>query len=684
MSTDDWTACPVLILAPRGRDAAVAAALLREAETASIVCTNLPHFSRMLGEEICCAVLTEEALAGADLTMVAAWVAAQPSWSDLPFIVLTQHNGTADRNSDALRLSETFGNVVFLERPFHPMTFVSVVGNARRGRYRQFEAHSRIDELHEGEARLRTALIAGQLGSWELDLSTFLLAMSAASKAVFGRTSTTPFTYCDLEAAVHPEDLKDFRQAISLSLETTCDLALECRTIWPDGTSHWAELRARLVHERASNARRLVGVLSDISERKTAEENLRRLNETLEAKVLERTIQLEHAHRAVLEEIQQRERTEELLRQVQKMEMIGQLTGGVAHDFNNLLMAVMGNLELLRKQVPGEEKTLRLIDGALRGTQRGAALTQRLLAFARQQDLRVEPTDLCSLVRGMTDLLERSIGAQIELRLDLPEQLPNTLADANQVELALLNLVVNARDAMPEGGTVSIHVDVIHASEQVDLATGAYVRVTVSDTGQGMDKMTLSKAAEPFFTTKEVGKGTGLGLSMIHGLALQLHGALRLASTPGRGTQAELWLPVTSDAPAAPPLAEPESKGSASASARATILVVDDDALIATSTAYLLEDLGHNVIEANSGAKALEILREGHKVDLLITDYSMPRMTGLQLAKAARELRPNLPILLATGYADLPKGAEVDIPRLRKPYQQHQLVAEIAKAFRGG
>jgi nitrogen-specific signal transduction histidine kinase len=401
----------------------------------------------------------------------------------------------------------------------------------------------------------------------------------------------------------------------------------------------------------------------------------------LEAKVAERTAELERAHQVVLDEIRQRERTEELLRQVQKMEMIGQITGGVAHDFNNLLMAVMGNLELLRKQIPDDLKTERLIDGALKGAQRGAALTQRLLAFARQQDLKIEPTHLSHLIRGITDLLERSIGSQIELKLDLPETLPLTLVDANQVELALLNLVVNARDAMPDGGTLLISVDVANSSGRDELAAGDYLCLTVSDSGKGMDAATLAKATEPFFTTKELGKGTGLGLSMIHGLALQLNGSLRLESELGRGTRASLWLPVTSQDPIAPPLAEPKPQDSAIDSIHATILVVDDDALIASSTAYLLEDLGHEVIEADSGANALEVLKNGQKVDLLITDYSMPKMTGVQLAVAARELRPNLPVLLATGYADLPLGASLDIPRLRKPYQQHQLVAEIARAL---
>jgi signal transduction histidine kinase/FixJ family two-component response regulator len=681
MNPADRNLCPALVFTPAGRDASVALALLREAKADAIVCPDLARFSAMLSDEISCAVVTEEALRGGDLRGLAAWVATQPTWSDFPFIVLTQRRGTPDVDMRLAELSTMLGNVTFLERPFHPTTFISVVGTALRGRFRQFEARSRIEELHEGEARLHTALTAGQLGSWELDLSTSGLITSATCKAVFGRVPDADFSYGQLVASIHPDDRGRMRDAIGESAETGSDFAIECRTVWPDATLHWAELRARLVRDGSPSGMRLVGVASDVTARKTAEDSLRRVNEMLEAKVAERTAELERAHQVVLDEIRQRERTEELLRQVQKMEMIGQITGGVAHDFNNLLMAVMGNLELLRKQIPDDLKTERLIDGALKGAQRGAALTQRLLAFARQQDLKIEPTHLSHLIRGITDLLERSMGSQIELKLDLPETLPLTLVDANQVELALLNLVVNARDAMPDGGTLLISVDVANSSGRDELAAGDYLCLTVSDSGKGMDAATLAKATEPFFTTKELGKGTGLGLSMIHGLALQLNGSLRLESELGRGTRASLWLPVTSQDPIAPPLAEPKPQDSAIDSIHATILVVDDDALIASSTAYLLEDLGHEVIEADSGANALEVLKNGQKVDLLITDYSMPKMTGVQLAVAARELRPNLPVLLATGYADLPLGASLDIPRLRKPYQQHQLVAEIARAL---
>ena len=680
MTEPSFDARSALVLAPLGRDATVAASLFGGVGIEAVVCRDLAHFSMLLSEETLCAVVTEETLRDADLTALSRWVSTQPSWSDFPFIVLTQRGGGPDRNPEAARLSKTLGNVTFLERPFHPMTFVSVVGTAKRGRYRQYEARALIGDLNESEARLRTALTAGQLGEWELDLSTIALGASAGTKAVFGRSSSGSFAYADLEASLPEEDRNILREAVRLSIETGDDLSIECRNVWPDGTLHWAELRARLVPERHRETARLVGVSSNITTRKMAEESLRQVNETLEAKVIERTAQLKRAHEAVLEEISQRERAEDVLRRVQKMEMIGQLTGGVAHDFNNLLMAVMSNLELLRKQVSGE-KLENLVEGAIRGAQRGASLTQRLLAFSRQQDLEIEPTHLSRLIQGVNDLLDRSVGPLIELVFDLPEQLPLTLVDTNQVELAVLNLVVNARDAMPDGGTITIRVDVACATGRDDLATGDYVRLTVSDTGSGMDAETLSKATEPFFTTKEVGKGTGLGLSMIHGLALQLNGALQIHSSLGCGTDAELWLPVTQRQLVAPIVSPRSPQDTPPVTAGATILLVDDDALILTSTAYLLEDLGHRVIEANSGMSALDILKKGQRVDLLITDYSMPKMTGSQLASAARTLRPDLPIVIATGYAELPPEADSDIPRLRKPYRQDELLAEIQKAM---
>ena len=441
--------------------------------------------------------------------MISARLEAQPAWSDFPFVVLTRRDGNVERNTDAVRFSDLLGNVTFLERPFHPTTFISVARTALKTRQRQHEARARMEELHEGEERLRTALLAGRLGTWELDSRTWTLSASAAIKALFGRTPDQPFAYEDLLQSTHPDDRARIRESMIATIETGADYAAEYRIVWPDGSLHWAEIRARLVRDRTSANARLVGVCSDITDRKTNEQALRRLNETLEQRVTERTSELLAAHATALSEIEQRQRAEEQLRQAQKMEAIGQLTGGVAHDFNNLLMAVLSNLELLSKHVLDDPKTARLIGGALQGARRGAALTQRLLAFARRQDLNVEPTNLVDLLRGMTDLIERSIGSHIELRIELPDTLPLALVDANQIELAVLNLVLNARDAMPDGGTLRIKADQTESAGS-EIPNGRYVRLVVADTGQGMDAETLNKATEPFSRPRSSEKGPAL------------------------------------------------------------------------------------------------------------------------------------------------------------------------------
>ncbi|MBX3538573.1 MAG: PAS domain-containing protein [Chelatococcus sp.] len=368
---------------------------------------------------------------------------------------------------------------------------------------------------------------------------------------------------------------------------------------------------------------------------------------------------------------------ERALRQSQKMEAVGQLTGGVAHDFNNLLMAIIANLDLVKRHVPHDPKTARLIDGAIQGANRGASLTQRLLAFARRQDLALTSTDITALVKGVGELITKSVGSNIEVCYELDEAIPAALADVNQIELALLNLVVNARDALPNGGRVTITTGSVALSSDEHLADGTYICLTVTDNGVGMDAETLAKATEPFFSTKELGKGTGLGLSMVLGLAIQLNGALRLHSKLGEGTRAEFLLPLTEVPKQEPvPVIEPKAEP---ATSQWSILVVDDDALIAMSTVDMLEDLGHKVIEVNSAAEAIDLVKNGKHFDLVVTDYSMPKMNGGQLASALRQIEPALPILLATGYAELPPGTELDLPRLAKPYDQKQLQREIAK-----
>ncbi|NKL75190.1 hybrid sensor histidine kinase/response regulator [Rhizobium leguminosarum] len=373
------------------------------------------------------------------------------------------------------------------------------------------------------------------------------------------------------------------------------------------------------------------------------------------------------------------EQAREELFQSQKMEAIGQLTGGIAHDFNNLLMAVLGSLEILKKRMPQDLSLTSLVDNAMQGAQRGAALTQRMLAFSRRQELHMEPIDVSGLVRGMMDMLSRSLGPLTVIETFFPVRLPTILTDPNQLEMAILNLVVNARDAMPSGGRI-----VLRASEEslpsgkTPLPPGRYVRIAVIDEGEGMDAKTLEQAITPFFTTKGVGKGTGLGLSMVQGLASQSGGRLMMRSSLGEGTTAELWFPVAS-VEQATEAATDRPQQEENAPRRLRIVAVDDDGLVLMNTTLMLEDLGHTVFEAMAGPEALDILRK-QQVDLVICDHAMPRMTGAQLAQAIRSEWPDIPIILATGYAEIPQGADiVDLPRLGKPFSQAQLAEAISR-----
>jgi PAS domain S-box-containing protein len=369
----------------------------------------------------------------------------------------------------------------------------------------------------------------------------------------------------------------------------------------------------------------------------------------------------------------------EALFQSQKLEAIGQLTGGIAHDFNNLLMAVLASLELAQKRLPDDPQINRLITNAIQGARRGASLTQRMLAFARRQELERETIELPDLVYGITDLLNRALGPLFTLDIELPPRLPAVESDATQLEAALMNVVVNARDAMPGGGTIEIRArHVIGETGAQDQAPGNYVCLSVIDHGEGMSEATLARATEPFFTTKGVGKGTGLGLAMIHGLARQSGGALRIKSAVGVGTTVELWLPVAGRRTGAAHVVVPETTASFGREPL-VVLAVDDDELVLLNTAAMLEDLGHTVLQASSAEEAVRILRIEPTVDLLITDHAMPKMTGAQLARVVAAERPDLPIILATGYAELPQGEGAGVARLAKPFGQRQLAQAIGR-----
>jgi PAS domain S-box-containing protein len=410
-----------------------------------------------------------------------------------------------------------------------------------------------------------------------------------------------------------------------------------------DGSRFWAHVVIDPIRDASGRLTGFAKITRDLTERKAAQDSL--------------------------------ERTREALFQSQKMEAIGQLTGGLAHDFNNLLMAILGSLELLRKRLPPDSPQLRLLDNAIMGARRGATLTQRMLAFARRQKMDARAVDLSALVHGMKDLLISTVGVDAEILIRFPPKLSLAMADENQLELALLNLCVNARDAMKNGGRIVISAREERANQDVaGLSAGRYVCLSVTDSGTGMSPEILARASEPFFTTKGVGKGTGLGLSMVHGMAQQIGGCLTLKSKLGEGTTAEIWLPVAEAEEAL--AAQPPEPASMPEARSLRVLAVDDDRLVLFNTTAMLEDMGHVVVEAGCGEEALAALRK-QSFDLVITDQAMPRMTGVELIQAMEQEWPQLPVILATGYAELPQGAQVKTPLLNKPFTEADLAAVL-------
>ncbi|WP_448661479.1 ATP-binding protein [Sphingomonas sp. CJ20] len=660
-----------ILLTPHGRDSAIAGAILAEAGLRTQVAASLAELVEELERGAGFALLSEEALLTTNLTPLAHWLEAQPEWSDFPFVLLTRQGGGIERNPAARRFLDMLGNVTFLERPFHPTTLVSLAQSALRGRRRQYEARSRLEELHRGADKYRSLFESIDAGFCVIDM-----VFDADGK---------PVDYVFLEANPAFARQTGLEDAVGKSM----------RSLAPGHEQHWFDIygKVAMTGERVrfeEHAEALGGIwydvyafrvgeppdthvavlFTDISDRRKMElalresqERLKRLNETLEERVAERTHELELA--------------QEALRQSQKLESMGQLTGGVAHDFNNLLTPIVGSLDLLYRRGAGTERERKLIEGAVQSADRARMLVQRLLAFARRQPLQATAIDVGQLVHDMADLIASTCGPRVRLDLQVADDLPPACADANQIEMALLNLAVNARDAMPDGGTLTIAVaGVTQAADNVaELHAGRYVRLTVQDTGVGMDAETQAKAVEPFFTTKGVGQGTGLGLSMVHGLAAQLGGALTIESAPGAGTAIHLWLPVS-----AVPLQQPVATTDSAPAAQAcgTVLVVDDEDLVRASTADMLSDLGYAVIEADSAEQALAVLERNPAIDLLVTDHLMPGLTGTDLAERVRAMRPGMRVLLVSGYAET-RGISADLPRLSKPFKQNDLAMSLSQ-----
>jgi len=496
--------------------------------------------------------------------------------------------------------------------------------------------------LAEGEERLRLATEAGDLGLWDLDLVQNILLWPARTKAMFGISSDAEVTFDDFRTGLHADDRAETLAALEACADPQrrANYDVEYRTVGKeDGILRWVAAKGRGIFE-AGRCVRMLGVVIDITARKDADARLRELNEQLEARV-----------RA---EVAERMRVEDALRQSRKMEAVGQLSGGIAHDFNNMLATVIGPLDLLALRIgDSDARAVRYIEMALDGAQRAAQLTQRLLAFSRQQPLQPVALDVNHLVAGMTDLLVHSLGSSVILETVLGGGQWWTHADASQLENVILNLAVNARDAMPGGGrlqlqTSNCQIDLTAVAEHGGIPTGDYVRIAVTDTGSGMPADVMARAFDPFFTTKPVGQGTGLGLSQVYGFVQQSNGHVRLQSTPGAGTTVVIYLPrllAEVDAlPAAATVAAPLSGGGAE-----QILVVDDDAAVRAFSVDALSELGYQVLSADGAASALPLLQAHPNIALLFTDVVMPGVNGRQLADQALARHPHLKVLFATG-----------------------------------
>ncbi len=531
--------------------------------------------------------------------------------------------------------------------------------------------------LRRSEEQLRLATEAAEIGLWDVDVIEDTLFWPPRVKAMFGISPNVPVSMADFYAGLHPDD----RERVSACYGAAADpeqralYDVEYRTIGKeDGIVRWVAAKGRGIFDEHGRCIRVIGVALDITARRLAaqrleesEAALRELNETLERRVAE----------AVAEKM----KAEEALHHAQKLEAIGQLTGGVAHDFNNLLTVIIGNLEALGASHPiGTAR--RYLDAANRAAERGAMLIQQLLAYARKQHLAAGPVDINELIRGLDDLLHRSLGGLVNVEIRLDSDLWPAFADLSQLEVAILNLAINARDAMPFGGSLRIETSNIvagDASLPLELAPGDYVCLRISDTGEGMSPEVLAKAMDPFFTTKEVGKGSGLGLSQVYGVVRQCGGAIRLESAPGDGTTVLIWLPRSAPAAVGAVMERPDNFPTVPAR-RGTALVVDDDPDVRQLAVELLRLSGYHVEQAESGEQALRILEAGIPVDLAIVDYAMPRMSGTQFVRTARQRRPDLPVVYITGYAD-PAGIsqDGDATIVKKPYRPAELLRAIER-----
>ena len=672
----------VLICAPFGRDAESVVGLLGQQGYDAHACPDLAKLVTEIDEHIGVALLTEEALRE-DVGALAAAIKAQPAWSDIPFIILA---GRQQQGRDAAvairnRIADFTGNAIVLERPLSLASLTSATASAMRSRQRQFDLRDQLaalnatrDELAESEDRLRQATAAADIGFWDVDPVADTLYWPPIVKQMFGILDDRLVTMGDFYRGLHPDDAPAVADAFAAAADPVRRALydVEYRTVGlEDQVVRWVAAKGRGVFD-GDRCIRVVGTAIDITRRKADELELRALNETLEQRVADRTADLMEA--------------EASLRQSQKMEAVGQLTGGIAHDFNNMLTGVIGAMDIMKRRLAAKryDDLDRFMDAAAASAQRAAGLTARLLAFSRRQSLDAQAVDTNALVRSLDDLLRRTIHENIVLEIVTADDLPPATVDANQLDSAILNLSINGRDAMPDGGKLTIETRLATIEEDVarrqDVEPGRYVVISVTDTGVGMAPDVLEKVFDPFFTTKPIGQGTGLGLSMVYGFARQSAGQVRVHSQPGIGTTVSIHLPVaegTADVlTPRPAVAMPEGAGQ-------NVLLVEDDDAVRLLVREVLSELSYSAIEAEKADDAIAVLQSDRPIDLMISDVGLPGMNGRQLAEIARRHRPDLPILFVTGYAEN-AAIRADflgtgMAMITKPFSIDTLAAKIAE-----
>ena len=684
------TSLRVLVSAPYGSDAESVARLLQSEGHAVQICPTLDDVAKAIDEQTGVALVTEEALL-ANLEPLRLALDAQPAWSDVPFVLLAGRQAGRFASSESVRrrLPDNALSVILLERPISGESLVSAVASGIRARQKQLLIRDQFAAIDAERSRLNTLLENLPVGVAFVNADGSTLLSNPAFRR-FLPSGEIPARLPNAEEMWegYEEDgsrITRDRFVTVRALRGEHVPGLEFLHHPARGPSVWTRVSGvPLRNPGSSRVTGSISVIVDIDEQKRSQEALAQAAQKLEQEVDARTRELREALARLEAEAEERARAEEALRQAQKMEAVGQLTGGIAHDFNNMLTGIIGAIDILKRRIAtGRLDDLdRFMDAASTSAQRAAGLTARLLAFSRRQSLDSRPTDVGKLIHSLEDLLRRTMSESIEVEILSSSPLSPALVDANQLESAIINLAINARDAMPDGGRLTLSCEEVELDEECfarnpGISPGRYIMVGVSDTGVGIDGDTLDKVFDPFFTTKPIGQGTGLGLSMVYGFAKQSNGLVRIDSQVGEGTKVTIFLPVAD----LQPHEEPAESAAIHHGDGQSVLLVEDDESVRLLVRDVLEELGYKATEAADGQQAVRILESGRRFDLMISDVGLPGMNGRQLAEIAREHLPDLPVLFVTGYAE---GAAVrggflsdNMQMITKPFQIEMLSARI-------